>query len=276
MALHKKPVRKWRDPATLATQKELEIISAFDLTLLQEGWKRPEVISFLRLALEVALKEAIGRVGQHANADHEYWDKTETLSASAEHALKALIEHIKPNGLKYYQDIDSYSRLRVRLLTKRPDGGTMNEARSKGELEVLQRTHEVIALIRATAANLRKIRKKRTGAEVEHDKHGFVFRLAEAWLYLTGRLPGLGKERNPFLRFVEAAAVDANVPSNGFYDGMKAAIQHLETLERFDEDRPSHEKNYQSISGIREFGPDWAKQWRLGRGPQVGAAKSQF
>ena len=276
MALHKKPVRKWRDPATLATQKELEIISAFDLTLLQEGWERPEVVSFLRLALEVALKEAIRRVGQHANADHEYWDKTETLSASAEHALKALIDHMKPNGLKYYQEIDSYSRLRARLLTKRPDGETMNEARSKGELEVLQQAHGVIASIRATAANIRKIRKKRTGAEVEHDKHGFVFRLAEAWLYLTGRLPGLGKERNPFLRFVEAAAVDANVQSNGFYDGMKAAIQHLKTLERFDEDRPSHEKNYQSISGIREFGPDWAKQWRLGRGPQVEAAKSQF
>jgi hypothetical protein len=49
----------------------------------------------------------------------------------------------------------------------------MNDARSKGELEVLQRAHEVIASIRATAANLRKIRKKRTGAEAEHDKHGF-------------------------------------------------------------------------------------------------------
>src|SRR6516225_8123441 len=247
MALRKKPARKWRDPVTLAAQKELEIIRAFDFALLREGWERPEVVSFLRLALEVALKEAIRRVGQHANA---------------EHALKALIDHMKPNGLKYYQEIDSYSRLRARFLTKRPDGETMNDARSKGELEVLQRTHEVIALIRATAANLRKVRKKRTGAEVEHDKHGFVFRLAEAWLYLTGRLPGLGKERNPFLRFVEAAAVDANVPSNGFYHGMKAAIQHLETLERFDKDRPSHEKNYQSISGIREFGPDWAKECR--------------
>src|SRR5262245_14801271 len=98
MALHKKPARKWRDPATLAAQKELEIIRAFDLALLPEGWERPEVVSFLRLSLEVALKEAIRRVGQRTNAYHEYWDETETLSASAENALKALIEHMKPNG----------------------------------------------------------------------------------------------------------------------------------------------------------------------------------
>ena len=36
------------------------------------------------------------------------------------------------------------------------------------------------------------------------DKAAFLRAMAEGWLFLTGRLPGLGIERNPFLRLAEA------------------------------------------------------------------------
>lgn len=46
------------------------------------------------------------------------------------------------------------------------------------------------------------------------DKAAFLRALAEGWLFLTGRLPGLGVERNPFLRLAEACWEDCGGSQN--------------------------------------------------------------
>ena len=254
----KRPARVWRDPATIADpNQKFEIVRALNHIELQERWQRPDAISFVKLTLECALKEAIRRKGQRVGADHEYWSETERLAVNALAPLRELIEHMKPDGMKYFVNIDGYGRLRVRRLISKANGTTMDRARSKEELAFLLEAANVIASIRANAVDFRKTWPKVKGTEIEHDKHGFVYRLAEGWIFLTGKLPGTGKERNPFLRFVEAAAADAGVKTTGFYTGLLAALDHLRQLEHWDQDRPPQVKNHQSISGICEFGPAW-------------------
>ena len=255
---NKRAARVWRDPATLADPNEkFEIIRALNHIELQERWQQPDAISFVKLTLECALKEAIRRKGQRANADHDYWSQTERLADKALAPLRELIAHVKPDGLKYYINMDGYGRLRMRALMRKPDGTTMDKAHAKEELAFLLEAADAIARIRANAVDFRETRPKVRGAEIEHDKHGFVYRLAEGWIFLTGKLPGAGKERNPFLRFVDAAAARARVKTTGFYTGLLAARDHLRQLEHLDQRRPPHVKNHQSISGIREFGPAW-------------------
>ena len=184
---------------------------------------------FVKRALECALKEAIRRKDQRANADHEYWLETERLAANALAPLRELVEHMKPDGLKF-TPIWTAMHLRLRMLMLKANGTAMD---GKGELAYLLEAADAIACIRAGAVDFRKTRPKVKGTEIEHDKHGFVYRLAEGWIFLTGKLPGEGKERNPFLRFVEAAAADAGVKPTGFYMGLLAALDHLKQLERW-------------------------------------------
>jgi hypothetical protein len=108
---------------------------------------------------------------------------------------------MKPDGIKYYTDMDGYGALRSRLLMRKRDGTSMNTARAREELAILIEASRVVASIRTTAVDFSATRTgenlRTAGAEVEHDKHGFVYRLAEAWIYLTGKLPGRSKERSP-------------------------------------------------------------------------------
>ena len=106
----------WRDPATIANpNQKFEIVHALNHIGLQERWQRPDAISFVKLTLECALKEAIRRKAQRVGADHEYWSEPERLAVNALAPLRELIEHMKPDGLKYYINTDGYGRLRVRL-----------------------------------------------------------------------------------------------------------------------------------------------------------------
>ena len=123
----KRPARPWRDPATLADRIEkLEIVRALNDIKLQEHWQRPDAILFVKLTLERALKEAIRRKDQRANADHEYWLETERLAVNALAPLRELIEHMKPDGLKYYTNMDGYGPLRLRMLMHKANGTAMD------------------------------------------------------------------------------------------------------------------------------------------------------
>jgi hypothetical protein len=255
----KKPDRRWRDPSSISSQNtELEILNAIDRVNLQRRWPRPDAISFARRALEVALKEAINCQAKRSRDQFDYWQKVLTLSSGAGAAIKPLIQHIELNGLKNGIDAtNGFGHVRVHYAKRKlPNGDFANRETNTAELALLVEAYEAIKAIKSSAKRYAETLTRSVGNEREHDKHIFVYRLAEAWIYLTGKLPGLGRERNPFLRFVEAAGTDAGIDEEDFYSATKQALEHLKKLESF---LGGSTDNKQTFLGIRKNGPQWLR-----------------
>ncbi len=252
----KKPDRNWRDPSTITSLNvELEIIEAIESIDLQAWWTKAAAISFARRSLEVALRDALKYQERRSRDQFDYWQNAKNLSSQANAALKLLIRHIEPDGLKNGIDVPSFDDVRVRhTLRVLPNGKVANGETNKAELALLIEAQNAIKAIHRTASQYASLLTNSVGNEREHDKHAFIYRLAEAWIYLTGKPPGKGRDRNPFLRFVDAAATDADVEETDFYSAMKHAI---ETLEGYERHMPGATKSRQSISGIRVNGPRW-------------------
>jgi hypothetical protein len=252
----KKPERRWRDPSTIGSQNaELEITKAVESIGWQSRWTRPDATTFARRALEVALKEAIKYQGRRFRDQFDYWQEASQLSARASAAIKLLIRHIEPDGLKNGIEMHGYGSLRVsHSLRKLPNGNLADRETNKAELALLVEAYEAIKVINGSAKHYATLLTKSVGNEREHDKHVFVYRLAEAWIYLTGKLPGGGRDRNPFLRFVEAAGIDAGIDEEDFYSATKQAIDTLRDLEAL---MRGATNNKEAISGIRINGPRW-------------------
>ena len=77
--------------------------------------------------------------------------------------------------------------------------------------------------------------------DADHAKRMFVFRLAEAWVLLTGKKPGKS-QYGPFARFVNAAADDAGLDEESFFDAIVWAVDQL-----------------QLSVGIKERGSGWGR-----------------
>jgi hypothetical protein len=258
----KKPDRKWRDPTTDAGSNSLEIIGAVAGAALQPRWSQSEANSFVRLALGVAVRDAKKFQGHRSRDQFEYWQQTADISGWAASALQRLIEHASPEGLQYGIRFDScgYNSYSVMHLRKLPGDKTASPTTSKAELDLLCEAHKAIKAINRSAREYEKRLSRSTGNEREQDKHAFTLRLAEAWIYLTGKLPGLGTERNPFLRFVEAAAQDAGIWGVDFRSATMAAVKTLKGGESLAK-KGGHDplKNRGSISFLRVNGPSWLR-----------------
>jgi hypothetical protein len=257
-AKRKKPERRWRDPSTIAVHNvELEIIKAIESVRWQSRWTRSDAIAFMRRALTVALKEAIKWQGRRSRDQLDYWQASADLSAQVCAAIKLLVRHIEPDGLKNGIEVHGYGSFRVsHSLRKLPNGNLATRETNKAELALLVEAYEATRAINGTAKQYTALLAKSVGNEREHDKHAFVYRLAEAWIYLTGKLPGSGRDRNPFLRFVEAAGIDAGIDDEDFYSATKQAIDILRDLEDL---MRGATNNREAISGIRINGPRWLK-----------------
>ena len=256
--IRKKPDRKWRDPAEEG-HKSFEIVDALAGATLQPRWSRSEANSFARLALGVAVRHAKRFQGYQSRDQFEYWQQTADLSGRAAAALNDLIDHASPQGLEYGVKFGSgYDPLFVTALRRLPSGKSASRTTSKAELDLLCEAHKAIQAINGCAHEYKKRLSRSTGNEREHDKHAFTLLLAEAWIYLTGNLPGLGTERNPFLRFVEAAARDAGIWQADFLSATKAAVETLKDMESRAK-KGGHDplKNTGSISYLRVNGPLW-------------------
>jgi hypothetical protein len=195
----KKPDRKWRDPTTDAGRNSFEIFDAVAGAPLQQRWSRAEANSFARFALGVAVRDAMKFQKYRSRDQFEYWQQIADISGKAASALQRLIEHASPEGLPYGIKL-GYRYGPYLLMTPRqlPSGESASRTTSKAELDLLCETHKAIKAINGTARKYERQLSRSTDNEREHDKHAFAFRLAEAWIYLTGKLPGLGHERNPF------------------------------------------------------------------------------
>jgi hypothetical protein len=101
-------------------------------------------------------------------------------------------------------------------------------------------------------------RASQVGGKNEPDlaKRAFVYRLAEGWIFLTGRRPGrsYNPTRKPFLRFVEAAWKDAGFHSEeNFSRALDATLKQLARYEGW----PWSGQIRQTIWGLAQQGPVW-------------------
>jgi hypothetical protein len=81
--------------------------------------------------------------------------------------------------------------------------------------------------------------------------------LAEAWIALVGRAPGLSRDAksNPFLRFVEAAWTDADLDADeDFSSALNQALQRFRMRAR--EISP----DWETVEKIATYGPVWERQ----------------
>lgn len=264
----KKPDRKWRAPSTITSPNvELEITKAVKSLDLQAWWTMPAAISFARRSLEVALRDALKYQERRSRDQFDYWQNAKNLSSQANTALKLLIRHIEPDGLKSGIDVPSFDDVRVsHTLRMLPNGKVANRETNKAELAFLIGAQNAVKAVHDTASKYASQLTNSVGNEREHDKSAFVYRLAEAWIYLTGKPPGKGRDRNPFLRFVDVAARDADIEETDFYSAMKHAIGILEGHEQ---SMPGATNSRQSISGIRINGPRWLPKKVVGTEPRV-------
>jgi hypothetical protein len=223
---------------------------------LQPRWQSiDEAVSFGRLALRVALEDA-RKVESHRAADQvKRFERAASLARSAHSALNELLDDIGPAGLPASIAKAVGSR-KMAVTMYATDYGPED---AKREVEVLANARDVIAEMRRYAA--RREKDLDYTRKIKDDKYGkqmFVYRLAEGWIFLTGKKPGRGRDptHNPFLRFVNSAASDAEFSDvEDFYRALIWALKMLDWYEGMMADEPGNSQ--QSISGIAVHGPEW-------------------
>jgi hypothetical protein len=237
--------RTWREPKAVVSAKVLEIDTEIQrLTqgkirsfALQPHWLIDKAIGFGRRALQVAWRM------------QETFEQTNSLAKRAHAPLQDIIEFIGPHGLPRAIKLASGVRVhrraaksgQIELLTslrEGPSGKPFGPQDAKNEIEKLVTARDVLIDIQRYAERQRKrLAHTRKIKDPDYEKLSFVYRLAEAWIFLTGKKPGRGRvpEHNPFLRFLECAATDAGgPPAEEWYRALISALDTLEHYERFD------------------------------------------
>ena len=264
--------RTWRAPNTIVGQNApFSIDDEIRFAELQARWSSvDDAISFGRRTLQVALEDAIDNQGGRASSQFKKWDRTADLAKGAHDALRQLLKHIGPSGLPTSIHLTT-ERVGKRLAKggkisaglsprKKSGGGFFNREDSGSEVEALSGTRDLLREIADHAGERRKrLRHTKLIKDCDYGKQAFVYRLAEGWIFLTGKKPGKGRtaEQNPFLRFVDAALTDAGCEDvEDAFRALDWALKRLDTFERFA--GPAPEKSRQSVSGIAARGPAWA------------------
>jgi hypothetical protein len=222
---------------------------------LQPRWESIEqAIAFSKLALQVALEDHARWKKRRRDAEPERFRITAEYAEKAHQALQMLINHIGPSGLQGIEFppvlISRNQEIKFRVRT-----GDFNHQK---EGETLAAACAVTGEMHSFAMSVWETKKN----EPDLAKRAFVYRLAEGWIFLTGKKPGGGRDTasNPFLRFVDAAACDAGEFKAGedFYSSLTWVLKELARREAFDEKGETR----QSISGIRTRGPAWLESTR--------------
>jgi hypothetical protein len=163
-------------------------------------------IPFGRRALATAIRAAHG--AQEDNLPRSKWDgQWERLAGQAHRAKKAIhavLHALDPSAQHYVKPL-----LQTRLGAGiRIDG----EFREQGHRDVatLLEAKAIAERLEQDATRRRRVFTAAIGHPALTEKRPFVEILAEAWVFLVGRRPGANPtpEKNPFLRFVQAAWSD--------------------------------------------------------------------
>jgi len=226
---------------------------------LQLRWQLTDAILFGRRTLAVAVEDANAYANYRPGEALAYWSRTEKLAVRAHRTLDDLVKHIGPAGVpsadilvpvqRVPPSMSKSSKVVIKLL---PRGQPLDQA--KKDFSALLAARDACAGIMNRTQQRRKSLASRRKNEGDMDKRAFVYRLAEGWIFLTGKRPGrsYNSRRNPFLRFVEAAWTDAGLCSEqDFSRALDAALRQLAAYEGLSD------QSQQTISGLARHGPVW-------------------
>jgi hypothetical protein len=262
----RKTKRRWRRPESVTGPNvPLEIDDEIRAMKLQPRWSIDNALAFGRLALRIALEDAHFYEGRHARDEFKYWERTAAKGRVVEVALGQLLGQIGDSGLRtgifltrtrVSKSFAKSSIITLQLSPRlKPSGDAFTADDSRAEVARLAGARQLVREI-ATHATARCKQLERSSKindrSADYGKQYFVLRIVEAWIWLTGKRPGLGNlpGKNPCLRFVEKALVDSGV------DTEKSAWRALEaSLKLLDRMEP---ETVDSINSIATQGPVWA------------------
>jgi hypothetical protein len=141
---------------------------------------------------------------------------------------------------------------------QKPNGGYFTPDDSRAEVARLAAARQLVGEIAAhSAARCKQLERssKINDRSADYGKQYFVLRIVEAWIWLTGKGPGLGNlpEKNPCLRFVNAALLDAGIHSEkSAWRALEAALKWFDRMWMVPE----------TLQTIASIGPDWADTFR--------------
>ena len=202
------------------------------------------VVPIGRRALEVAIKEAVSQkeLNPRLSEWEPEWSRIANASQDAVAALARLFRAIDPFG----KDAEHF----VRFIRQSRAGG-VGASKAMRDARLLVAAKQIIGKLRTdTLTRMDGLAAIYPNSSQDHQKRGFVRILAEAWVFLTGEMPGKQRDpaKNPFLRVVEAAWIDwhqednSAVASAGFGEALKAAISSIDQAQ---------------LNWLRAAGPRW-------------------
>ena len=167
-----------------------------------------QAIRIGRRTLEVAIVAA-ALAQEQRTADLRQWSDLAQLAQDASASLKKVLRGLDPGGAPGSLAPEFYAwPLQQTRLSRSP----------YDEASLVQSTEDATALIRALSvvealqadAAARKASLPARQNPGEPEQGAFLERLAEGWVYLFARRPGLGRhsENNPFVQFARAAWED--------------------------------------------------------------------
>ena len=227
---------------------------------LQSRWQLTHAVLFGRRTLAVAIEDANAYENYRPGEALAYWSRTTKLAVRAHAALHDLIKHIGPAGVpsgdilipmeRVPSSWTKSGKITVKLL---PRGQPLNQ--EKKDLEAMLAARDACAGFASRSQQRGKGLASRRKNEGDPGKRSFVYRLAEGWIFLTGKRPGRSfSRRNPFLRFVEAACKDAGFHTEtDFSRALDATLKRLASYEH----RSWSGQSRQTISGLAQQGPVW-------------------
>ena len=269
MTTHKKSKRRlksrqWKPPPGIRNPSvPFNIDQEIREARLQSSWQLAEAIAFGRRSLEVAIEDSRIYESYRPGEYLAYCTRVANLADRAHCALKRLIRHIGPAGVPPSDILIRMDRvpsawtksgkMRINLY---PRGQPLDQA--KNDTDGLLAARDVLAGFADRSRQRRKSLAERRKNEGDVGKRHFVYRLAEGWIFLTGKRPGrnFDPSRNPFLRFVIAAWTDAGF-GNAEEDFSRALDGTLKSLALCD-GLSFSKRSQQTFSGLAEHGPVWA------------------
>jgi hypothetical protein len=207
--------RRWKAPANIHnTASPFAIDDEIRNAPLQARWQLADAVAFGRRTLEVAIEEARKHESYRPGETLDSWKRTALLAERSHRTLSQLINYIVRRDVAL-----SDAREPTLLVSKPPvlSGGTWlrivepSREDTEREVEALRKASDMLQQLAARTQERSYLLASERKNEGDPGKRAFVHALAVGWNFLTGKKPGRNfyATRNPFLRFVNAAWVDA-------------------------------------------------------------------
>ncbi|MBN9347696.1 MAG: hypothetical protein J0I48_16115 [Devosia sp.] len=187
------------------------VMTALALGGEAERFKRAvPAIAFGRRSIEVAIHRAMTAAEQREfKAIAAEWESLSAFAGDAAKATKKLLTELRYDKLVGSPSITPI----LGFLENRDPIGRIDydETRASAQIkaDALVMALAVLSDIAHQSEQMGARVRSKSDNPGEPEKNAFVQSMAEAWVFLTGRLPGTGSARNPFMDFALGAWQDA-------------------------------------------------------------------